>query len=42
MQLGIKVVHVPREQNIMADKLANWRVGGSSIFIGNLFPLGFK
>lgn len=38
--LGIQLDHVIRTQNCMADKLANWWVGCSSIFMGSDMPDG--
>lgn len=36
--LGVSIAHVLRDQNIMADKLANLGIGMSSSFVGCDFP----
>lgn len=38
--LGVSLVHIPREQNVLADKLANSGVGLSLVFIGDSNPNG--
>lgn len=42
VQLDIKYIHVLRELNVMADKLASWGVGGASVLIGVSFHLGLS
>lgn len=34
--LGIALVHIQREQNVLVDMMANWGVGLSSIFFDSV------
>lgn len=36
--LDVELHHVPRNQNSLADKIAKWSVGQSSMFEGDFLP----
>lgn len=38
IELGISFAHVQREQNALADKMANWAVWQSIMFVDSVIP----
>lgn len=36
--LKVDVIHIPRDQNALANKLAKWSVSQPNVFIGDQMP----